>query len=216
MSYLDHYVKRLKLIGDNATDAQIKRSQTFMDRQFETSPSYYKIIVDDNMVGAVVNRTNDPKEKKVHFLYDYEIDIGSVVLFKNHNYLVTEKDRDEVYNFAKMSFCNGLLKIETDRKREIIGYEGNRPIFDYVITYKDEPCVVDSKYYSSNENAQLPLPEGKLSILLKHQEIPNLGVNKVFHMFDKKYKVVDIGYTNVYQDVGFIEIIAERVVGESE
>lgn len=212
MNIYDKYTRRLGLSNRASVEAQINRSVNDEDRMFNTSPSFYQVDIDGEKIDAIVNKTNTYNRKKIHFKKDYEVQIGSVATFKDMKYLLLEADEDEIDSFGIMEECNHFLEIETGKveKVEVGKDEFGRPVYEDVYVTKDEPCIVRDKYYSSNYNTALPLPDGKLEVLMKYQEVHNVGINEDIRLYDKKYKVADIGYTDVINGQGVMKIHAER------
>lgn len=212
MDSIDKFAKRMKRRGSNSTDATIRSSLRSANELFSTSPSYYKVEVNGEKVEAIVNRTRDYSQKLVHFRPDYDIQVGSLVNHEDQMYLILEKDKDEIFSFATMEECNSTIKVQVgDKEKILVGTESNgRPVYDYKTNYKDEPCIASDKYYTASANTALPLPDGKIDILLKYQELPNLQMNDEFIMYEKTYKVADVSYTKVYKGEGIVKINAER------
>lgn len=212
MDIYDKYTKRLGLSDRATVQAQIDRSVNNEDRVFATSPSFYQVDIDGEIIDTIINKTNLHNRKKIHFRKDYEAQIGNIVTFKNMKYLLLETDEDEIDSFGIMEECNHFLEIETGEveKVEIGKDDFGRPIYEDVYVTKDEPCIVRDKYYSSNDNSALPLPDGKLEVLMKYQDVHNIDVNEDIRLYDKKYKVADMGYTDVIDGQGVMKIHAER------
>lgn len=193
------------------TDALIDSTISSVERDFHTSPSYYQVDIDGETVDTIINKTTRYNEKLIHFRRDYDVKVGSIITFKNDKYLLLEKDRDEIYSFGKMTECNNTLEILKEDREVLVGYDNfGAPIYKNEKVYVDEPCVVRDTYYTAGENAQMPLPDGKLEILLKYQVMLNIEVNNEFKMYGKTYKIADIGFVNVEDEVGYIKIHAER------
>lgn len=217
MSYLDSYVKRVESMGESVKESQINRSKISLDKSFKTSPSFYVVEVNDEETESIVLRTRHYDQKKIYFKSGYSIQVGSVVKHEGNEYLILEKDRDRVYNFGMMTLCNAHFKLKTGVEEIFRGTKpSGEPVYEKIVSYKEVPCIVDSKYYSTSENASLPLPEGKLSILIQYQEADNLVVNHRFSLYEKDYVISDLGYVHVIDGVGYMEISAERVIGSDE
>lgn len=218
MNIFEMYSKRVGISGRSSVDASIKSSINNMERNFHTSPSYYKVDIDGEAVDTIINKTNDHNIKLIHFRHEYKAQIGNVITFDDKKYLLMEIDRDVIYSFGKMEECNNTMEVQDgESERVLIGEnQHGAPVYDYVTNYKDEPCIVRDRYYSSNENAQLPLPDGKLEITLRYQEISNIQVNEEFEMYGKTYKIADISSVGVQDGVGVMKVHAERRLGKHE
>lgn len=217
MTYLDDYVKRVTAYGETPTESTINKNIDLLDREFETSTAFHRVEVNGILTDAIINRTRNFEIKKVHFRPGYEIVLGSVVEFEDDYYLITEKDSDEVYTFANMEQCNNMFKVKTGKVSELIGHKPTgEPVYKETSEYKEVPCIVRSRYYSTGENATLPLPDGKLAIQLQYRQADNIDINKKFSMYGKAYIIADIGYVGVIEGEGIMEISAERVANLDE
>lgn len=212
MDIFEEYSGRLGISGRSATDATINRSKNDADRLFHTSPSFYQVDIDGEITDTIINKTNDYKVKLIHFRYDYEAQIGSIVTFKDKKYLLLETDKDEVYLFGKMEECNGHFSIHTGEVERVeVGVDGfGRPIIEETPVTFEEPCIIQDKFYSINENAPLPLADGQLIISLKYQKAPNVKVNKEFVLYDNTYIITDVNYVDAQNEIGIMRIHAER------
>lgn len=210
------YSKRLKSKGNNTTERMFNTTRELHEKDFYSSPSYYQVPIDGVLKDTIINKTTNYDVKKIHFINDVDNVLGGIVEFKAEHFLIVEKDKDEIYSFAKMQRCNELFNLKTNGTRVIIGHDPRgRPIYgESQAVEKLEPCVVKSTYFSTNENDTLPLPEGRLNILMKYQTADNLKVNEQFMMYKSTYKISDIRYTDVRNGVGIMEVSCERVVNE--
>ncbi len=208
----DNYIAKLKMSKSANTEALIENSKTFLDNNFTTSPSYYIVEVNGEEEGVIINRTTNYNVKKVYFKSNSKPELGSLIKYKDEFYILLSKDEDELVLFGDMEECNNTIKIQKEEaKEELVGYDQDgRPHYKEVVNFEDEPCIVRDTYYSTSENAQLPLPNGKLEITIKYQPMLNIDVNKEIIMYEKNYKITDINYVNVIDGVGYVKINAER------
>ncbi|WP_133065294.1 hypothetical protein [Virgibacillus profundi] len=199
--------------GKSAVEAQLNEAIKSFERDFNTSPSYYSVDIDGVMVDTIINKKTKYDEKLVNFRHGYNPLVGSVVTYKDNKYLLMETDEDDIYRFGVMKKCNYIIPVKVGETKVFAGYDHNgQPYYTTEIEYEDVPCIIDSKYYSSNDNAQLPLPEGKLSVYTKYVPDSNIQTNEEYVLYEKRYIVADIDYTKVINGVGVIEIIVERKV----
>lgn len=210
MDYLDFYAKRLNKKGTSAIQADINKSRELTSMEFQSSPSYYKVDIDGILVDTIINRTTDYNVKKVNFKYGELADEGSIITFKDDKYLLMETDYDEIYSFGKMEKCNGIFPIKSVTRTVVGRKPSGEPIIKETIVQKDEPCVAKTTYFSTNENAQMPLPVGRIVLYMKNQESDNLVINAEFEMYGDIYSISSIQKTRVKNDIGVIEITAER------
>lgn len=212
MKAFDKFKKRMVLNGQSTKDRLVRQSRRVAKNKFKTSPSFDIVDVDGKLTEVIVNRTNDYDIKLIHFHYDYRPIVGSNIKLQEDVFILMEKDRDVVYSFGKMERCNSTFRVQVGKAEKIqIGTDDRgRPVYDLVAKYKNEPCIIRDKYYSSNDNASLPLPEGKVDIFMKYQQADNLAVNEEFDLHGKKYKISDVSYVGVVNSEGVMRIHAER------
>lgn len=214
MNYREKFIKRHKMSGENGREAYLNQAINAYERDFDSSPSFHQVDIDGKVVDAIINKTNKYNEKLVNFRHGYSPDIGAIVTYKNDKYLIMEKDFDNIYTFAIIKKCNYTIPIKVGEKKVFSGYDHfGKPQYKIEELYEPLSCIVDSKYYSSNDNAQLPLPEGKLTIYTKYIPDTNLQINEEFLLYGKRYIIADIDYTRVTNNIGIMEIIVERKVG---
>lgn len=212
MDIFEEYSKKMNMSNRSNTDAVIENSREDIEIKFDTSPSFYQVDIDGELTDTIINKTNDFNIKQIHFRYEYTPRIGSIISYDNKKHLLLETDRDELYSFGKMEECNSSIDIQTEEVEKIlIGYDQDgRPQYEEKVVLIPEPCVVRDTYYSASENAQIPMPEGKLEIFAQHKPMLNIKVNEELKMYGKTFKIADISYVNVVNDVGYIKIHAER------
>lgn len=212
MNIFDKYTKRVGTTLNSESKAQIDKNIRLMEEKFNTSPSFYVVDIDGEQVDTIINKLPTHDMKRIHFRNEYEPQVGSVISFKDKKYLLLEKDSDEIYSFGKMQECNSTISIiSEDEEKVYIGDDvRGAPVYEYETKTIEEPCVVTDKYASVNDNAQIPLPEGKLVIQLKYQRSPSLEVNSVIGMYDRAYKIADLSFTDVQDGVGVMRVHADR------
>lgn len=208
---------------DLVNQKQFQSDNSLMDRNkevfadnFDTSPLSTTVTVNDVNTVAMVRQEKDSNKKKLIFRPDTKIDIGSVIRIKSSYYLTLDflsEGINEVYPTAKVQLCNSTLPIQSGKTRVLIGHDRDgRPVYkDEYAVNKLEPCIAETKYLSSNENDQLPLPEGRINITLKYQEADNIQPNKQFSMYGNTFKITDIDLTKVINGKGIMIVSAERI-----
>lgn len=216
----DDYVKKIKMSKNSKSGSNsiLSHSKDYFYNHFSLSPSFYKVLINGEEVDSIVNRTSNHAIKQIFFRYEFQPEVGSVIKYRDKPHLLMEVDRDSMVVFGKMEECNNTFKISTGEKRRVlIGHDHlGRPHYDYEVEEVAVPCIVRDKYYSSNENTQLPLPDGKLDIYIGYVESETLEVNHEFTIHNKKFKIADISYVDVSGNSGIIRIHAERREGKVE
>lgn len=111
MSAWDTYEARMNAIGPNRRDAALKREQRFLTTKLPSNLSYQTVSIDSVSQNVAIINTDNLDEKFIFSMPGENITHGGLVEWENNYWLVTESDAaDEVYNRAKMTQCNYLLR----------------------------------------------------------------------------------------------------------
>lgn len=216
MSYLTEYRNRLRLMGSDVKTSTINSTKTSVNNAFTNSLFTDFIKVNGIQFEANITQKKESSDKQVLFRPDTKIDIGSVVEIKGKSYLVIDfigEGINEIYPTAKLKLCNSTFPIQSNKSQILVGTDSEgRPIYQdtYETTYL--PCVVTDKLYVNNADEQLPLPEGKLLIIVQFIDFNMVKENYEFTMYNSAYKVTSIDYTKVVNNKGYITIHADKVV----
>jgi hypothetical protein len=218
MSYLDIYRQRVLANGEKSTDTIINASKETIKNNLNNSLFTETFLVNGIEYSGLVTQGKTSDEKKLLFLPDVKIDIGSVVELKSKFYLIMDflsEGINEIYPTATLRLTNSTYPIQSGNKtREIMGYDQfGKPLYSYVYEInKNVPCIVESGIVQTDTNAQLVIPKNTVYVTLQYQTSETLIENYEFTMYNNKYKIKDIDYTKVINDKGIIKIIAEREV----
>lgn len=213
MTYLDDYRNR---IGQSSSDSLIDSSKKSVTKMFTSHPFYQSVMINNSPFEAIVVQSKKSEDKQMLLLPDTQIDIGSIALVSGVNYLVFDflgEGIHDIYPTATLKRCNSTFPIQSNKTKVLKGHnEFGKPLYEetYAIN-KLEPCVVESKNYSFDSNDQLSLPENTILISLKYQQSDTITLNVEFDMYNTKYKIVNMDYTNIINEKGIIKITAERV-----
>lgn len=126
-SIWDKYQKRFDAHGDTKREAIMRRGERFIRQRAVESLSCHRVIIyppehaynsefnnlDDFGIeqDVLIIDTDNLNEKSIRTLPGDDIILGSVVLFKNHHWLVTELDvNSTMYTRCNIVQCNHLLK----------------------------------------------------------------------------------------------------------
>lgn len=214
MNYIDRYIKRLEERGTTLPEALINTNKNIVDKNFATSPSYTSILLNGVDSDAIVNKSDKHDEKVILFRPNTKVLLGDEISIGNKTYLLTEVFEDAIYVKGIGKLCNSTFRILSGKKRVIIGQNDlGRPEYDD--TYEIDklvPCIVEDRYFYTNTDEQLPLPEGRLIISMQYQVADNLKIDSLFEMYNETYKITDINYTSVIEGKGIMKIISERKV----
>jgi hypothetical protein len=166
----------------------------------------------------IVNDANEwQKEVDVIWLVKKSIfqpNVGDFIEFQGNKYLsVFVPEERETYWSSKARLCNSTYPIKLTKTTVLVGHNTlGKPMYkDSYEIDRQEPCIVESRNYATDTNAQLIIPNNSVLITIKYQPSDTLVVNYEFTMYNNKYKIVDIDYTKIINEKGIIKILAERV-----
>ncbi|MFS1518502.1 hypothetical protein V1503_18875 [Bacillus sp. SCS-151] len=156
---------------------------------------------------------SDSETKKV-IGYTQHIERGNLLTIDGLHWLITSFPEDnKIYRKAEIRLCNATFPHEYNKTRVLLGYDRDgKPIYDDVVEYEHIPCIAETKYTSTFNNDQLPLPDGHIKLILQYRVSESITVNREFEMYKNTYKITDIDYTKVINDKGIMVILAERMV----
>jgi len=219
MSYIGMYKSRLNASGGNLGESVINSTKQTVKNNFNLSPFSESVLIDDVEFKAVITQGGKSKNKTLLLQPDTVIAIGSNVKVNNNNYLVMDfrgEGINEVYPTASLEICNSFFPAITDKTRVLIGYDDDkRPVYKEESKEIKIPCVVETTIsVNTDKTDQILLPKGSIKISMKYQKQPNIKVNSVFKMYDSEYKIEDIDYSQVINEVGIMTIYAKKDVKE--
>jgi hypothetical protein len=178
------------------------------------------IKINNSTVGfeCIVNDANEwQKDVDLIWLISklvYTPSFGDFIEYQSNYYLnVFSPEERETYWSSKARLCNSTYPIKSDKLRTLKGYNHlNKPIYEDVYDIdRLEPCIVESRNYATDTNAQLIIPNNSVLITIKYQPSDTLKENYEFTLYNNKYKVINIDYTRVINEKGIITLLAERV-----
>jgi len=164
---------------------------------------YTAVIIDKYSANRIL--------KKI--IIDVDIQRGDVVAFNGDNWLVvTQPKNKHVYNESTIELCNNTLHIKTGETKTQTGIDSmGRPVYTTTPVYSDFPCIVSSsKSAGYDSNQTINLPSGQLFITLPYTEIIKEGME--FNMYQQKYKVKNVDYSESMNQVGIVTLTVERFV----
>lgn len=131
MSVWDKYEDRIAVLGETKREAAKKREESAIVRKIKDNLSYQHVRVFDQAHGynidtdemrrgsycqdvAIINSDN-LNEKYIYSLPGEDIEHGSLIVWMDNYWLVTERDANTtLYTRAKLIQCNYLLKWVSD------------------------------------------------------------------------------------------------------
>lgn len=227
MSYTDDIKARLNVTGNSISESQFNTTSNYIKSTFKDSP-FYKIV---KVNGAdtevrVMDVTSTVKGGKIEpirfdnkyllFLPKTTINIGDVVEFDNRTWIITDVQLNELYPSAKIGQCNYKLKYQIGVTKVKTGVDAmGRPTYTETPTYVDplQPCIINTQIQSVGLNADVNLPKERLIITLTYNSNSKLiKENDVLNINNRNYKVTHFNYTHVINEVGILDVYADRIV----
>jgi hypothetical protein len=213
-SYLDRYKSRVD--QSNKLIANTKSSNL---KSFEAHPFYSLVDINGIQSGVIVVQDDDKSEdKKLLLKPDTKVDIGTVVKMNELNYLTMDflgEGINETYPTAILKVCNSTFPIQMNKTSVLVGYDSyNRPEFETVESTKQEPCIVEPRYFFKGIVDQMTNPQDSIAVTLKYQESDSLQENHEFDMYKSRYKITFIDYSKVINGKGVVTVTGERVIND--
>lgn len=195
-----------------------------------TEKSLIKINKSNSNYESIINDANEwQKDVDLIWLIKkplYTPNFGDFIEYQGYFYLnVYMPEERETYWSSKARLCNSTYPIKASKtkvlKRDVQGNPVLDKFGDPVYTYTAGqttylPCIAESSFISTDENKQLPLPQGQLRVTLQYQNVEDIQVNKTFTMYNNTYKIRNVDYTKVINDKGIMILSVEQVTSEVE
>lgn len=172
----------------------------------------YQVKINGLDCVAVIQDKYSDKGILKKILIDAPLKTGDVVEIKTDKWLVISPvDPTPVYNKSYIEISNNTLHIKTGETKVQSGTDPmGRPVYTTTPTFTDLPCIVKSKYYTSDSNSAINLPNGQSLITIPYSNL--IKENMEFEMYNRKFKIIGIDFSKVINDSGILIITAERVV----
>lgn len=218
MTYLSDYRNRVSL---SSSDRLINSSKQNLIDKFNKHPYYQTVLINDIQFDAIVTQSSKSQDKKMLLKPDIDIDIGSVVKIGTNVYLVSDflsNGINDLYPVATLTQCNYTLQLKGDEiRRTLVGNNRfNEPQYEIVYNTLFIPCIIKSttdSFNSTDLDQPINLPNGKLRIIITYNEANKIvKENDEFTIYNRKYKVVGLDFSGVFNEKGIITLNMERVV----
>ncbi|MER2059119.1 MAG: hypothetical protein ABTA16_09870 [Niallia sp.] len=182
----------------------------------DTSPTPIRVLI--------YQKYDSDSETKRVIGHISDIERGNILNINEQDWLVvTIPEDNKIYRKADMKICNSFFPAITDKTRVLMRDEQGNIIRDKfgdpAYQWIDGkvlliPCIVESSIKNNEANKQLNLPDGRIVITMKHQQIDNVKNNEKFQMYDNTYNIVNIDKTKVINEIGLMTITADIVPSE--
>jgi hypothetical protein len=226
MSYLDDYQARINVTGNSIAQAQINATELSIDAAFNDSPWYKLVKVDgvekdaqiQDMQSVVRSNTLMTILETNKFLllkYGESANLGSIVEYDNYTYIVTDFIVDNpLFPKGKIEQCNTTIDVITSSTTTSSGTDSlGRPIPTITNVKTTLPCLFVGGLSSVNLTKELNQPVDRVKFTVQYNDTSKLiKESDVYTFYGNTYKVKSIDYTNIYNGVGMISVIADRDV----
>lgn len=214
MNYHAKYKNRLDVSGASFEGNYTRHTKELVSKKFKDSPSYIVVQLNGLNVDARVTNRKKRAEKEISFLPDTNFNIGSIVIYKNEEYLIVDKFDSEIFPKANLKLCNTSLSlpgeptiISTDeldwRNQPIMREYPGEPIII--------PCIVESKIYYNQSTEAINLPDGQISISIPYTEHKEIRMNGEIEVYGERYGIVEVDRTQCLDKTGILIISAKRI-----
>ena len=222
MGYLDLFRQRTLSNGDKPTDGIVNSTKQSIKNNFSNSLFTEKVLINGIEYDTLITQGKTSNDKKLLFIPDVQLDVGSVVELQNKSYLIMDflgEGVNEIYPTATLKLCNSTYPIKQNKTKTLKLDTQGKPVTDkfgdpvYIYTdgqIIDIPCIVESSIVAADENKQLPLPQGQLRVTMQYRE--DIKMNNTFPMYNNTYKIRNIDYTKVINNKGIMTLSVEQVV----
>lgn len=209
------YKSRLQAEGNNVVEAIKQTTKNANIQQILSSPTRTDVTLndEDKMYPCIVSDINTFKKRRFLFLPDTKIDVGNYIHHEGYTYLATDKTTSDTYPQLIAEVCNDefpitstITKIEKGKDRF------GKPVYEEIVNHTYVPCLVESSYSKSSDVDSFPIPSGRIEISLPYQITDNTKYNFTFNLNGDNYSVKDLDLVNVINGIGYMKIIAEKVV----
>lgn len=219
MGKYDAYRNRVKANGSSFQENILDSTKKQQIQLMMNSPtlSYVKLNNETEDTPSIVSNVETFIKRRFLFLPDTEVNVGDFIVHKEYTYLATDATKIEIYPELFGELCDEKFKIVLGKTRTIVDYDDfKRPIYDYVEDFIEVPCVTNTKIYSALSNSPIPLPAGAMIVKIPYSVDYKISINHRVKMKDAEYKVTDVKYDNVINEIGFIEINMQREVNKND
>lgn len=215
MTYYDKYRSRMLSYGNSETESKRNISKKLIELDIKNSPSYYAVTLNDSttLIDVRIVDDKESEDEKKYLLSLVSINRGAIVNWSNQKWLTLSSDFiGDIYYKCAIELCNNILHIKTGETKTISGYDPmGRPIYTTTPVFTDFPCIVSqSKSVGTESNQAINLPNGQLFITIPYTEL--IKEQMEFQMYQRKYKVINVDYTESINQVGLVTLTVERVV----
>lgn len=229
MGFYDSYRKLMECSKTESEKNAERACQTVKDN-FYSLPNVYSVYKNGdsgNLYDVVINKGVKAKDSggyKTLLSYPYD-DIkfatgdyihwtygGSATIW-----LLTSLDLQyECEIKGRIYQCNNVFKIQTGSVDSVTGYDGlGRPIVSSTPEYYEVSCVYSEKIATigdSDLGNSINIPQGHILVDYQYDSDTSITSGMTFTMNGIDYIIVGVDNSNVFNDIGYTEILAKEVL----
>jgi hypothetical protein len=222
-NYLDIYRGLMMNSGHNIGESLTNTLVRKINDSFADSPAYRIIKLDGVDVEvrvtqisevSYVERLNNLNKTDVNFIFRpyTKVMIGSIVEWNDYTWLVVDVNWDDIVPKAEAVVCNKILEVVVGEDQVVQGYDQMyRPIFENTPIIFSAPCVARNLLSNTALGDAVNVPHGNLHIQIKYSEDCPIEEGHEFTMSNAKYKITSLGTNKVYNRVGILSILSQRI-----
>lgn len=114
------YENRMGLYGEDQRETNISRSKRMILKKMLTNPMCKRVEIDDEPRKLMILATALTTKKKIYTLPDENLSLGSIVLWNDSHWIVTEVDKDnDITTQGAIEMCNRQLTWQNVKTGEI-------------------------------------------------------------------------------------------------
>lgn len=208
MDAFERYIYLINRDGSSPTESSMNAGKRSLNIAFKTSPSYTLLTVNDIQTEAIVTNKSDFREKSILFRPDTKVDIGSVITFKNKEYLLTEFLDRELDPKGKLELCNAIVTVKIPGEEKYLGDDvfGN-PVYEYTDeTTKPIHAIAKTTLIDEERDQAINLSGDRISVTIPYVDFPY----DKFEVYEETYVVKGIDRTESIKGVGLLTILGEK------
>jgi len=221
LAYLDTFKSRVNAFGINEEGKVTSLGKTDFENYLNNSPNAFDVLINGLNEVRISIQDHSDTDKKDDFKIllsrtEDNINAGDFFNWRNNNWLIITKQYKTIETCDKfiISICNNTISFPSTITKTKVGTDSlGRPIYESVEGTLDTfNCVASTKQYSFDDNRNVNLPYNNLSVTMSYSTNENIKEGKTFNMYGLDYKIIGIDYSKVLNNVGIIQLLADRVI----
>lgn len=204
----------------NAQDKINYDGENLFDMGLENNPEAFTVMIDDVEYKAVIHSKSSSQrlydDERYMLLKGKGVKKGSVVEHDGKTW-ITHKfpEYNGIYSKTEIRLSNYFFTFKTESEMVQIGedWRGN-PIYEDVSSEElTVPSITDTISRFADSGDPINLPDGTYWITIPYKYRKYFKIGDTIDLYDMKFKVNDIDYTQLIEDEGFIRLYARYEEG---